>query len=156
MWTCPKCKAQFVQKNLWHSCGDFSVDDFLKGKSERGIELFWYFVNEYKKIGNIILHPVKTRIAFMVKVRFSGVNKIGKDFIEGAFWLKEKIQSPKFFRIEHISSNDYIHRFRISDETDIDVEFRKYMKAAYDIGERKHIEEKKLKQPAKNKPKKKQ
>jgi hypothetical protein len=139
MWTCPKCKAQFVQKNLWHSCGDYSVEGFLKGKSERGKELFWFFVHEYQKIGPIILHPVKGRVAFMVKVRFSGVNTVGDDFIEGSFWLKEKMDSEKFFKIEHLSGNDYIHRFRIHDESFIDKEFLKYMKMAYAIGERKHI-----------------
>jgi len=75
----------------------------------------------------------------MVKVRFSGVRKIGENFIEGGFWLKEKIPSRKFFRIEKITQNDYIHRFRMRDEADIDGEFRNYMKAAYAIGERKHI-----------------
>ncbi len=142
MWTCPKCNAQFVQKNLWHSCGDYSVESFLKGKSDRGKELFWWFVSEYQKIGPIKLHAVKTRVAFMVEVRFSGVGKIGSDFIEGTFWLKEKIDSDKFFKIEHLSGNDYIHRFRIYDESFIDDEFLKYMKMAYAIGERKHIKKK--------------
>jgi hypothetical protein len=75
----------------------------------------------------------------MVLVRFSGVNKLGKDFIEGAFWLKEKIESQKFHKIEFIPKDNYIHRFRICNETDIDDEFRNYMKMAYDVGQRKHI-----------------
>src|SRR5262245_61757750 len=129
MWTCPKCKAQFFQKNLWHSCGDFSVDDFLKGKPERGIELFWYFVNEYKKIGDISLHAVKSRIAFMVKVRFAGVSKIGKEFIEGAFWSKQKVVSDKFYKVSNFTPVDFGLHFRITDEAFIDDEFRKYMKA---------------------------
>jgi hypothetical protein len=139
MWTCPKCNADFFQKHLWHSCGDYSVEAFLKGKSERGCELFWFFVNEYRKIGPIKLHPVKTRIAIMVQVRFSGVNKIGPDFIEGGFWLKRKISSGKFFKIEDFGNNNYVHRFRMSDPSFVDDEFRRYMKMAYEIGERKHI-----------------
>lgn len=142
MWTCPKCGAEFVQKNLWHSCGQYSVEGFLEGKPERGVELFWYFLNEYRKIGPVTLHPVKTRIAFMVKVRFSGVSTIGKDFIRGAFWLKEHIDSPRFYKVERLGHNDFIHHFRIRDESDIDDEFRSYMKMAYEIGERKHIAKK--------------
>ena len=139
LWTCPKCGAQYFQKNLWHSCQKYTVEEFLEGKSERSIQLYNYFLNEYKKIGPIILHPLKSRIAFMVKVRFSGVNKLGKDFIEGAFWLKEKFVSDKFYKIEYIPKDNFIHRFRIYSESDIDKEFLKYMKMAYFIGERKHI-----------------
>lgn len=143
VWTCPKCNAQLVQKNLSHSCGNYSVEQFLKGKSDRGKQLFWWFVKEYEKIGPIILHPVKTRVAFMVQVRFSGINRVGADFIDGTFWLKEKIDSNKFFKIEQITDTDFIHRFRIHDESFIDDEFVTYMKMAYAIGERKHLTQKK-------------
>jgi len=139
MWTCPNCGHQFFQRNLWHSCGNFTVEGFLEGKSERAIELFWYFVNEYNKIGPIILHPVKTRIALMVQVRFAGVTKLGKDYIEGAFWSKEKVNSDKFYKISQLSPHDWGLHFRISDESFIDDEFRRYMKAAYAIGERQHL-----------------
>lgn len=138
-WTCPECGARFFQKNLPHSCVRISESEFLSGKSERAVELYRYFLNEYEKIGPITLHIVKTRIAFMVLVRFSGVSKFGKDYIEGTFWLKEKIKSPKFHRIETLPNDNYIHSFRISNESDIDNEFRKYMRMAYDIGLRKHI-----------------
>jgi hypothetical protein len=76
----------------------------------------------------------------MVKVRFSGVNRIGKDYIAGGFWLKQRIESPKFHKIEFIPRDNYIHYFKIHDESDIDDEFRTYMKIAYEIGERKHIQ----------------
>jgi hypothetical protein len=139
LWTCPKCGGQFFQKNLWHSCTKYTEEEFLSGKSERAIELYKYFLTEYKKLGPITLHVIRSRIAFMVLVRFSGVNKLGKDYIEGAFWLKERIESQKFHKIEFIPKDNYIHRFRICNEADIDDEFKKYMKMAYEIGQRKHI-----------------
>ena len=142
LWTCPKCGGLFFQKNLWHSCTKYSEEEFLQGKSERAIELYRHFLNEYKKIGPVTLHVIKSRIAFMVLVRFSGINKLGKDYIEGAFWLKEKIESKKFHKIEFIPRDNYIHRFRIYSETEIDEEFKKYMKMAYEIGQRKHIKSK--------------
>jgi Domain of unknown function (DUF5655) len=139
LWTCPKCGGQFFQKNLWHSCTKYSEEEFLQGKSEWAIDLYKFFLGEYQKIGPIKLHIIKSRIAFMVLVRFSGINKLGKDFIEGAFWLKEKRTSPKFHKIEFIPKDNYIHRFRIYSKTDIDDEFKEYMKMAYDVGLRKHI-----------------
>lgn len=140
LWRCPKCGARFVQKNLWHSCAKHTVHEFLFGKSERAVRLYRYFLKEYRKIGPITLHPTKTRIAFMVKVRFSGVNRLGKDYIAGGFWLKEKIESKKFYTIEYIPKGNYIHRFKIYNESDIDTEFRRYMRMAYSVGMRKHLE----------------
>ena len=142
LWTCPKCGGQFFQKNLWHSCTKYTEEEFLNCKSEKAIELYHYFLREYKKIGPFTLHILRSRIALMVLVRFSGVNKLGKDFIEGAFWLKEKIESQKFHKIEFIPKDNYIHRFRIYNGSDIDDEFRIYMKMAYEIGQRKHIKPK--------------
>jgi hypothetical protein len=142
LWTCPKCGGQFFQKNLWHSCTVYTEEEFLQGKSERAIQLYKFFLSEYKKIGPITLHVIKSRIAFMVLVRFSGINKLSKDYIEGAFWLKKKIDSDKFYKIEFIPKDNFIHRFRIHNETDIDDEFKKYMKMAYEVGQRKHIKTK--------------
>ena len=140
MWTCPKCDAAFTQQNLSHSCVRRTVDDFLKGKPDRGVELYKYFVEEYRKLGPVIEHAVKTRIALMVQVRFAAVNKIAKDHIDGHLWLKEHVDSAKFYKVEHLGVNDHIHRFRLYSESDIDSEFRGHMGLAYQIGQRKHLE----------------
>ena len=136
---CPRCRTRFVSRNLWHSCGHFTLRGFLKGKPKRGIELFRYFLREYRKIGPIRLHPVKTRVAFMVEVRFSGVSTIGKSFVTGSLVLTERHPSRKFFRIEFIPPRYYLHHFSLSDESEIDSEFRTVMKMAYAVGERKHL-----------------
>jgi hypothetical protein len=143
MWKCPKCGNLFFQKNLWHSCGHYTVKDFLKGRSQKAIDLFDNFLEEYRKIGPFILSPAKTRIALMVAVRFAGISTLGKDHIGGAFWLKKKCQSKKFYKIEQYTKNDYGHFFRIYETSDIDNEFRKYMKMAYEVGQRTHIKKKK-------------
>ncbi|MFI5204038.1 MAG: hypothetical protein ACHQF2_06030, partial [Flavobacteriales bacterium] len=81
MWTCPACKHKFYNKNQSHSCGNYTVDDFLKGKTEKSIELFNHFIAEYKKVGPFDIHPVKTRVALLTKMRFCSINKIGADYI---------------------------------------------------------------------------
>lgn len=82
MWTCPNCGHQFFNKNQSHSCGNYTVSDFLTGKSMHGIELFNAFLDEYRKIGVFDLHPVKTRVALLTKMRFCAVNKIASDHID--------------------------------------------------------------------------
>lgn len=137
MWTCPKCGADFVQRNLSHSCGIFTVEGFLAGKSERARDLFWFFIDEWKRIGSVKLHPVKTSVSIMNTVRFARINRVKRDSIVCHLWLKEKVESSKFFRIEKLPPNDYIHHFEITDESFIDDEFRRYMKMAYDVGRKK-------------------
>jgi hypothetical protein len=139
MWKCPKCNAQLVHRNLSHSCGKYTVEGFLAGKPARGKELFLHLVKEFEKLGTVTLHPVKTRIALMVDVRFAAIYKIAADHIDGHLWLKQRFDHPRFRRIEHLGKDDFVHHFRISDESDLDTEFRRAMKMAYAIGERRHV-----------------
>jgi uncharacterized C2H2 Zn-finger protein len=139
LWRCPRCGALFVSCNLSHSCGRYTVKGFLRGKPKRGVELFRVFLKEYRKIGPIILHPVKTRVAFMVDIRFCGVNSIGADSIRGTFLLTKRLPSKKIHKIEHIPPRYYLHYFKVCSESDIDTGFRKYMKMAYAVGQRKHL-----------------
>lgn len=128
--------ARFVQKTPWHSCGIFSVDDLLKGESQKSIGLFRNLVTSFKEIGPVTLHPAKTRVALMVQVRFASINRLGKDFINGHLWLRKKPGSKKFYRIDVLSRNDFICHFKMEEEGFIDMEFRKYMKQAYENGKR--------------------
>src|SRR6266705_3285616 len=38
------------------------LDEFLRGKSEHTLLLYHHFINEYKKLGKISVHPAKTMI----------------------------------------------------------------------------------------------
>ncbi|MGE3467015.1 MAG: DUF5655 domain-containing protein [Pyrinomonadaceae bacterium] len=140
MWTCPHCGAEFVQENLSHSCGHFTVDAFLRGKSQRAIELFWFFIHSWNKVGAVKVHPVKTSVSLLVEVRFCRINRVTTAGILGHLWLKERIISRKFFKVEKFRRNDYVHHFELKDESFIDDEFLKYMKMSYEIGRRKHLE----------------
>ncbi len=144
MWTCPKCHQTFVNRNQSHSCGTYSVDRFLKGKSREGVALFRYFLAEFRKIGRFMLHPVKTRVALLTKMRFCAVNKIGPDFIDIHLVLTESHHEDQCFRrIENLGDRFYIHHLRIRRKSDISREVRKCMKLAYRIGNREHVNFKK-------------
>jgi hypothetical protein len=32
LWTCPRCGARFVTRNMPHGCGEYPVDGFFEGK----------------------------------------------------------------------------------------------------------------------------
>lgn len=144
MWTCPKCGHKFYNKNQSHSCGNYTVDNFLEGKSQKGIDLFNYFLSEYKKVGDFEIHPVKTRVALLTKMRFCSVSKVGKDFIDVHFVLTQPYNDHLcFYRIDNLSDRFYVHHVKIYNKTDINSALKKFMRLAYGIGNRQHVKIKK-------------
>lgn len=144
MWSCPVCKQKFYNKNQSHSCGNYTVEDFLKGKTERAIELFHHFLSEYRKIGDFELHPVKTRIALLTKMRFCSINKLGKDFIDIHLVLTEPYENNEcFYKTENLANRFFVQHLKISSKRDINAEVKKFMALAYDVGNRMHVTMKK-------------
>ena len=139
MWTCPKCNHKFFNRNQSHSCGHCTVEDFLEGKSKEAIALFNSFIAEYRKIGPFDLHPVKTRVALLTLMRFCSINRIGKDYIDVHFVLTQEYSNACFYRVDNLANRFFVHHLRLHRVSDITPEVRKYMKLAYDTGNRKHI-----------------
>jgi hypothetical protein len=140
MWTCPKCKHKFYNKNQWHSCGNYSIKKFLNDKSGEAIALFYYFISEYKKIGELEIHPVKTRVALHTQMRFCSINKIGVDYINVHLVLTKAYEDNVcFHKIENLADKYFIHHFTLHDKKELTRELKKYMKLAYKVGTREYI-----------------
>ena len=133
-WTCPRCKAKLVQKNLSHSCVKTTVREFFAGKPRAGVAFAKALIGEVRAIGPITLHPVKTRIALMVDVRFAAINRISATSLRGHLWLREQHASDRFVRIEKLGKRDFLYHFEISDERPIDDELRRFLALAYANG----------------------
>jgi hypothetical protein len=83
---------------------------------------------------------VKTRVAFLTKMRFASINKLGKDYLDGHFVLTESVPDDTLiYKIDNLNNQYFVHHFRIYDENHIGPEIRKYMKRAYEVGLRRHI-----------------
>lgn len=140
MWICPKCKHKFYNKNQSHSCGHYSVDEFLAGKPLNCVELFEEFLRVYREIGEFEIHPVKTRVALLTKMRFCSINKIGKDYIDIHLVLtKAYSEIFCFFKIDNLEKRFFVHHTRIKEKEDISEELKYFMKLAYEVGLRKHV-----------------
>ncbi len=140
MWTCPKCRHKFVNRNQSHSCGHYTVEDFLEGKSEQATRLFHDFLAAYRTIGTFKLHPVKTRIALMTKMRFCSINSIGPDYLAGHLVLRQSYANNHcFYKIDNLADKFFIHYFRIHTKKDITSELKRHMRLAYAVGERKRL-----------------
>lgn len=74
----------------------------------------------------------------MMRVRFAGVVRLRKDGLVCGFWLKRRIDSPRFTKVEHLGRTDWIYQFvlraRTSSTTRCD-----WIREAYDVGCQTHL-----------------
>ncbi len=140
LWVCPECGQTFAGKNMWHSCGEWTVDGFLANKGLKARELFDAFVALVRRAGTFEFSPAKTRVAFMVRVRFAGVIRLSDRGMTCGFWLKRQIESPRFARIDHLNRDDWIYEFRVTSPEQLDDEVLGWIREAYDVGLQKHLQ----------------
>jgi hypothetical protein len=136
LWTCPFCGQKFVNENQNHSCNERSVNDFLKGKREVTIGLFYHFIDEYRKLGPFVLHPARTRIAFAARVRFGYIHRLGKDFVDIVLTFdRPHTDNLCFYRIGEVPGGKvFQHYLRIYRTDDINDEVKKFMRMALEAG----------------------
>ena len=139
LWTCSKCGQRFVSRNMWHSCVRMTVQDHLRGKPKEVVGLYRRFARMVHGLGpGVRAVPVKTHIAFMVRVRFAGVTAQQKGLRVG-FWLKRRIQSPRFAKVELIPPGNYIYSLHVRTLEDLDDEVRGWLREAYRVGRQDHL-----------------
>ena len=124
---------------MWHGCGDYTVDGFFEGTAARLRELYDAWVALVVEFGPFEQVPTKSRIAFMVRVRFAGVARLRKDGLVCGFWLKRQISSPRFSKVEHLGKRDRVYQFVLRNEDELDDEVRGWVREAYDVGRQTHL-----------------
>jgi len=113
---------------------DIQIRAFLQGKSEHTLSLFHHFIQEYQKIGNIVLHPTKTMIALgNPDKRIAWVTQLGKNFIHVVFPFKQLYPDNLCFKkmAQVPGSNQFNHHFRMCYTEDINEEVLGFMRLAY-------------------------
>jgi hypothetical protein len=117
------------------------LEEFLNGKSEHTIGLFNYFLQEFQKLGDFVLHPARSRIGFAAKVRFGYVHRLGKDFVDVVFTFNEAFRHNLcFYRIGEVPGGKYYqHYLRIYRKEDINEEVRKFMLMGLEYGNKRPV-----------------
>lgn len=116
---------------MWHACGDYSVESFLDGKGERARELFDGFERLIAACGPYEVAPAKTRVAFMARVRFAGVNAISDRGMTIAFALPSPLHHRRIRKVEHIARGWYGHWMRIVSPDELDDELLSWLRRSY-------------------------
>ncbi len=77
-------------------------------------------------------------------MRFASINRLGKDFLDGHLVFTEPYNETLcFHRIEVVTKNAVVHHFKLYDKSELTDELKMYMRMAYQIGTRKHLDRKK-------------
>ena len=90
---------------MWHACGDYSVEKFLA--------------------------PAKTRIAFMARVRFAGVDAISDRGMTIVFALPGPMRHRRIRKVENIVPGWYGHWMRIISPDELDDELLGWLRESY-------------------------
>ena len=122
-----------------HACGRYSVKRFLEGKSHDAVELFEHFGRAIHDCGPVKVAPAKTRIGFQVRMIFAAVNKLNDQGLEAHIVLTRRLNSPRFKRIDTMSTKCYVHHFKIASVNEIDEEVREWLREAYLVGTQEHL-----------------
>lgn len=137
LWSCPRCGKLFWQPNTWHSCGQHTVERFLEGQGPSAIALWEKLKDMVGKCGPYTLIANEANIGFMVLVRFVGVTAVSERGMTMNFWLKEKIESPRFAKVEYLLHRDWLYRLRITSLDQMDDELQEWLCRSYQVGCRK-------------------
>jgi len=113
---------------------------FLEGKGPRARRLYRKFYALVRRCGPVSVAPTKTRVAFMVRVRFAGVNRISNRGMTASFALPRRLDSPRIQRVEHPVRRWYVHYFRVSSPEELDDEALEWLRESYRMGEQRHLE----------------
>jgi hypothetical protein len=139
LWQCPSCAREFVTPNMPHSCGRFSVEQFLKGKSAHALELYKQFSALVQACGPVKIAPAKTRIGFQVRMIFAAVNRLSDRGLRAHVVLTRRLEHPRFNRIEMMTPRCYVHHFILESLDDCDGEVQSWLCEAYKVGSQAHL-----------------
>jgi hypothetical protein len=131
LWTCPRCGAKLVSKNLWHSCGKATLDDWKARMGSRARKLYDRFEKMIAACGKYYVAPAKTRIAFLGRVRFAGIASLSERGMTCAFALPRPMNSPRLAKVEEVVPRWWVHRLRITDPSQLDEEVQRWLRDSY-------------------------
>jgi hypothetical protein len=112
----------------------YHLSDFLTGKSEHTLALFNYFVDQFKTVGEITIHPAKTMIGVSNgHKRIAWITRLGKNFLHVSFPFKQEYPDNLCFqKIAQVpGQQQYNHHFRMYFQDDLNEEVTAFMKLAY-------------------------
>ena len=130
LWTCPRCRRQFANRNQAHSCGQFTVEQLLDGKPQEVVELYERLDDLIRKCGEVVVAPTKTRVLFKVRTVFASV-AVSKNWLDVVFVLGRRLKHRRIKKAQE-EYPGIVHCLRVEKEEDLDAAFVSWLQEAYD------------------------
>lgn len=125
-----------ARANNFTCMNEKTVEDFTAGKPAHTLALYHHFLEQFKTIGAIELHPTKSMIAVATAHnRIAWITQFGKNFIHVVFpFVKPYPDNLCFTKIAQVpgDAHQFNHHFRMLYKEDINEEVLSFMKLAYD------------------------
>ena len=132
LWRCPKCGARLVTRNLWHSCGRFSLDDLFSASAPEVLAAARKYVTLLESLGDVQVLPQKTRLVAVARVRFAGLYPRKTHFL-AAFALHRWIANSRIVKTVEYGPRWRGHYVRITSAADLDDELRAWLQESHDV-----------------------
>ena len=132
-WVCPKCGNEFVNRNQYHSCARYTLSDILSGKPDHIRGLFERFRSMVEACGPVKPVFYRDMVGFIVRVRFASAVPRSR-WLDIAFWLRRRVEHPRFHRVETITPEAHIHVLRVTDLEQLDETVANWTREAYAVG----------------------
>jgi hypothetical protein len=132
LWICPRCAARLVSRNLWHSCGAFTLEGLFVRAAPGVLDLARRYVEMLYSLGDVQVLPQKTRLTCVARVRFAGFYP-RRDGLLASFALHRWLDSPRI-----VKTADYGPRWRghfvlVREAADLDDELRGWLQESHDV-----------------------
>jgi hypothetical protein len=132
LWICPKCGARLITRNLWHSCGQYTLEALFARSDPSVVPLAVQFVGILRNLGDVQVIPQKTRLVCVARVRFAGFTP-RKDHFVASFALHRWLSSPRVTRTQDYGPRWRVHFVPIRSAGDFDDELRSWLQESHDL-----------------------
>jgi hypothetical protein len=130
LWTCPRCRRQFANRNQAHSCGQFTVEQLLDGKPQEVVALYERLAGLIRSCGEVVVAPTKTRVLFKVRTVFASV-AVSKGWLDVVFVLGRRLKNRRIKKAQE-EYPGIVHWLRIERAEDLDADLARWLQEAYD------------------------
>jgi hypothetical protein len=121
-----------VSRNLWHSCGRFTLEALLSGAEPGILAAARKYVTLLESLGDVQVLPQKTRLVAVARVRFAGLYPHKNDFL-ASFALHRWLASPRIVKTTDYGRRWRAHFVRITSTGDLDEELRAWLQESHDV-----------------------
>jgi Domain of unknown function (DUF5655) len=133
LWRCPKCGERFVTKNLWHSCGKFTLRSLFAKSDPEVAKLFRELTRMVRTCGPARMIPQKTRAVFQVRMRFAGCYP-RKSHLICDLVLRRRLEGDRITKVDQYGPEVFVNQIRIASEDDLDAQLQNWLCEAYQVG----------------------